>query len=53
MPDTLREKDRQAEAVLKSLFPDRGVIMINSIAITFGGGGFTASPGRNHESVFL
>ena len=39
MPETLREKDQQAEAVPTSVFPDRKVIMINTIPINFGGGG--------------
>jgi len=43
MPETLREKDQQAEAVLTSVFPDRKVIMINTIPINFGGGGIHCS----------
>lgn len=44
-------KDRQAEAVLTSVFPERYVIMIHAIPIDFGGGGTTAQPGRNREEI--
>lgn len=43
MPESLREKDQKAEAVLKSVFADREVVMINTIPINFGGGGIHCS----------
>lgn len=38
MPETLKEKDKKAEEILRYLFPGREVAMINTIAINFGGG---------------
>jgi len=43
MPETLKEKDRKAEEILRSVFPDRKVVMVNTIAINFGGGGIHCS----------
>jgi len=43
MPGSLKEKDNQAEEILKSLFPDRDVVMVNTIPINFGGGGIHCS----------
>ena len=39
MPDVVREKDEAAKAVLESCFPDRKVIMIDSLALNLAGGG--------------
>jgi len=43
MPESLKEKDNKAEEILKSLFPERKVVMINTIPINFGGGGIHCS----------
>lgn len=43
MPETLKEKDKKAEEILRLLFPDRKVVMVNTIAINFGGGGIHCS----------
>ncbi|WOF17276.1 agmatine deiminase family protein [Methanoplanus sp. FWC-SCC4] len=43
MPESLKEKDQKAQEVLESLFPDRKVVMINTIPINFGGGGIHCS----------
>ncbi|TAJ44586.1 agmatine deiminase family protein [Methanofollis fontis] len=43
MPESLKEKDMEAERILQSLFPDRTVVMINTIPINFGGGGIHCS----------
>lgn len=39
MDEAIKDKDEQAEAALKSCFPDRKVIMIDSLALNFAGGG--------------
>jgi agmatine deiminase len=39
MSEKIREKDARAEAILKSLFTDRKVILIDALAVNFGGGG--------------
>jgi len=39
MPDSVKAKDKKAEEILKGLFPDRKVVMVNTIPINFGGGG--------------
>lgn len=39
MPEIVREKDEAAKAVLESCFPDRKVIMIDSLALNLAGGG--------------
>lgn len=43
LPESVKEKDEKAEKVLQELFPDREVIMINTTAINFGGGGIHCS----------
>ncbi|KAF1076395.1 agmatine/peptidylarginine deiminase [Methanogenium sp. MK-MG] len=43
MPNSLKETDLEAERILQSLFPDRMVVMINTIPINFGGGGIHCS----------
>jgi agmatine deiminase len=43
MPGSLKEKDNMTEEILKSLFPDRDVVMVNTIPINFGGGGIHCS----------
>ncbi|WP_246589256.1 agmatine deiminase family protein [Methanofollis formosanus] len=43
MPESLKKKDQEAERILQSLFPDREVVMINTIPINFGGGGIHCS----------
>jgi len=50
MPDSLKEKDRIAEETLKSLFPDRKVVMVNTIPINFGGGGIHCSTQQEPKS---
>ncbi|WAI01915.1 hypothetical protein [Methanogenium organophilum] len=44
-------RGRQAEAVQKSVFPYRGIVMIETILHNFGGGTFTASRSRNREKI--
>ena len=39
MSEVVKEKDEQAKAVLESCFPDRKVIMIDSLALNLSGGG--------------
>lgn len=39
MDPVIKEKDEKAEAVLKACFPDRNVIMIDSLALNLTGGG--------------
>lgn len=39
MNEVVKEKDEQAKAVLESCFPDRKVIMIDSLALNLSGGG--------------
>lgn len=39
MDRAVKEKDEQAEAVLNRCFPDRKVVMINSLALNMAGGG--------------
>ena len=39
MPDYLKLKDEKATQILKSVFPDRRVIMIDALAVNLGGGG--------------
>ncbi len=39
MDKTIKEKDQQAEDVLKECFPDRKVVMIDSLALNMAGGG--------------
>ncbi|WP_421908545.1 agmatine deiminase family protein [Methanolacinia petrolearia] len=43
MPESLKEKDMKAEEILRSLFPERDIVMVNTIAINFGGGGIHCS----------
>jgi len=43
MPESLKEKNNKAEEILKSLFPERKVVMVNTIPIKFGGGGIHCS----------
>jgi len=37
--DDIRERDEQAKAVLQSVFPNRKIVMIDALAVNFGGGG--------------
>jgi agmatine deiminase len=39
MPDSVKAKDKKAEEILRALFPDRKVVMVNAIPVNFGGGG--------------
>lgn len=39
MSEVVKEKDEQAKAVLESCFPDRKVIMIDSLVLNLSGGG--------------
>ena len=39
MDESIREKDQQAEAALQAVFPDRKVVMIDSLALNMAGGG--------------
>lgn len=39
MPEEVRERDEQAKAVLESVFPDRRVVTINTLALNIRGGG--------------
>ena len=39
MDEAIKEKDAQAEAALKACFPDRKVVMIDSLALNMAGGG--------------
>lgn len=39
MSPDIRQKDQKAEAVLKKCFPDRKVVMIDSLALNMAGGG--------------
>ena len=51
MPESLREKDIIAEEILQSLFPDRKVVMINTIPINFGGGGIHCSTQQEPKGI--
>ena len=37
--EDIRERDEQAKAVLQSVFPNRKIVMIDALAVNFGGGG--------------
>ena len=39
MPDELKQKDEEAAQILKAVFPNRKVIMIDALAVNLGGGG--------------
>lgn len=39
MDESIKEKDAQAEAALQAAFPDRKVVMIDSLALNMAGGG--------------
>jgi agmatine deiminase len=39
MPQTIKEKDERAAAILKNIFPGRKVVAIDAMAINLGGGG--------------
>lgn len=39
MDEAIKEKDEKAEAVLKQCFPDRKIVMIDSLALNLAGGG--------------
>lgn len=39
MDKTIKARDQEAEEILKQLFPQRKIVMINALAVNFGGGG--------------
>ena len=39
MPNALKEKDKKAEQILQSVFPNRKIVMIDALAVNLGGGG--------------
>ena len=39
MPESLREKDERALAILRDVFPGREVLPLDAMAVNLGGGG--------------
>ena len=39
MDEEVKERDQEAEQILQQLFPKRSIVMINPLAVNFGGGG--------------
>lgn len=39
LPETIRQKDRRAQNVLRELFPDRKICPVDAMAVNVGGGG--------------
>ncbi len=39
LPEKIQRRDAAAEAVLKSMFPDRKIVLIDAMAVNYGGGG--------------
>lgn len=39
MPEKFRRRDEAAKAVLKAAFPDRKIVMLDALAVNYGGGG--------------
>jgi len=37
--ESIKQRDEEAKAVLKSVFPNRKIVMIDALAVNFGGGG--------------
>lgn len=39
LPDIIRQKDLEAKRILQSVFPGKKIVLINALAVNFGGGG--------------
>ncbi len=51
MPESVKVKDETAQKILEELFPDREVVMINTIPLNFGGGGIHCSSQQEPSSL--
>ncbi len=39
MDKEIEERDKEAKNILQQVFPNRTIVMINALAVNFGGGG--------------